>query len=135
MVLSVWHDRYERSLFNMKYVCIFRVPSTNPALTSKCSNLLPSEEHIQKLKEAGKDGEKQLIIVSNALLVRFIVSETNYFWISSAVFLRASVKILTCRYYYRPWKWFLKIEPLLNHRLVFLEEVVAEWLTFKTDSC
>lgn len=39
-----------------------RVPSTNPALTSKCSNLLPSEEHIQKLKEAGKDGEKQLII-------------------------------------------------------------------------
>lgn len=39
-----------------------RVPLTNPALTSKCSNLLPSEEHIQKLKEAGKDGEKQLII-------------------------------------------------------------------------
>uniref|UniRef100_A0A8C3LD99 Uncharacterized protein n=1 Tax=Chrysolophus pictus TaxID=9089 RepID=A0A8C3LD99_CHRPC len=41
-----------------------RVPLTNPALTSKCSNLLPSEEHIQKLKEAGKDGEKQLIIGS-----------------------------------------------------------------------
>ncbi|XP_065609663.1 N-acetyltransferase ESCO1 isoform X3 [Cyrtonyx montezumae] len=39
-----------------------RVPVTNPALTSKCSNLLPSEEHIQKLKEAGKDCDKQLII-------------------------------------------------------------------------
>ncbi|XP_042694831.1 N-acetyltransferase ESCO1 isoform X2 [Centrocercus urophasianus] len=39
-----------------------RAPLTNPTLTSKCSNLLPSEEHIQKLKEAGKDGEKQLII-------------------------------------------------------------------------
>lgn len=73
MVLSVWNDRYEQSLLNMKYVCISRAPLTNPTLTSKCSNLLPSEEHIQKLKEAGKDGEKQLIIVSNALLVRFIV--------------------------------------------------------------
>ncbi|NXC47237.1 ESCO1 acetyltransferase, partial [Penelope pileata] len=39
-----------------------RVPLSNPALPSKCSNLLPSEEHIQKLKEAGKDGDKQLII-------------------------------------------------------------------------
>uniref|UniRef100_A0A8B9DDI0 Establishment of sister chromatid cohesion N-acetyltransferase 1 n=1 Tax=Anser cygnoides TaxID=8845 RepID=A0A8B9DDI0_ANSCY len=39
-----------------------RVPLTNPSLTSKCSNFLPSEEHIQKLKEAGKDGDKQLII-------------------------------------------------------------------------
>ncbi|NWX18131.1 ESCO1 acetyltransferase, partial [Aegotheles bennettii] len=39
-----------------------RVPLSNPSLASKCSNLLPSEEHIQKLKEAGKDGDKQLII-------------------------------------------------------------------------
>ncbi|NXA32948.1 ESCO1 acetyltransferase, partial [Eudromia elegans] len=39
-----------------------RVPLSNPSLTSKCSNFLPSEEHIQKLKEAGKDGDKQLII-------------------------------------------------------------------------
>ncbi|NWR63618.1 ESCO1 acetyltransferase, partial [Bucorvus abyssinicus] len=39
-----------------------RVPLSNPSLPSKCSNFLPSEEHIQKLKEAGKDGEKQLII-------------------------------------------------------------------------
>ncbi|OXB58413.1 hypothetical protein ASZ78_007781 [Callipepla squamata] len=40
----------------------FLAPVTNPALTSKCSNLLPSEEQIQKLKEAGKDCDKQLII-------------------------------------------------------------------------
>ncbi|NXX94601.1 ESCO1 acetyltransferase, partial [Centropus bengalensis] len=39
-----------------------RVPLPNPSLASKCSNFLPSEEHIQKLKEAGKDGSKQLII-------------------------------------------------------------------------
>ncbi|NXG48546.1 ESCO1 acetyltransferase, partial [Psilopogon haemacephalus] len=39
-----------------------RAPLSNPALASKCSNSLPSEEHIQKLKEAGKDGDKQLII-------------------------------------------------------------------------
>ncbi|XP_068021598.1 N-acetyltransferase ESCO1 [Melanerpes formicivorus] len=39
-----------------------RVPLSNPSLASKCSNTLPSEEHIQKLKEAGKDGDKQLII-------------------------------------------------------------------------
>ncbi|XP_075350582.1 N-acetyltransferase ESCO1 isoform X2 [Mycteria americana] len=39
-----------------------RVPLSNPSLASKCSNFLPSEEHIQKLKEAGKDGDKQLII-------------------------------------------------------------------------
>ncbi|NWV80295.1 ESCO1 acetyltransferase, partial [Dasyornis broadbenti] len=38
-----------------------RVPLSNPSLTSKCSNLPSSEEHIQKLKEAGKDGDKQLI--------------------------------------------------------------------------
>lgn len=71
----------------MKYVYISRVPLSNPSLASKCSNFLPSEEHIQKLKEAGKDGDKQLIIVSNTLLVRFMVSQTNYFGISSAVFL------------------------------------------------
>ncbi|XP_050748164.1 N-acetyltransferase ESCO1 isoform X2 [Gymnogyps californianus] len=39
-----------------------RVPLSNPSLASKCSNFLPSQEHIQKLKEAGKDGDKQLII-------------------------------------------------------------------------
>ncbi|NXK10353.1 ESCO1 acetyltransferase, partial [Herpetotheres cachinnans] len=39
-----------------------RVPLSNPSLPSKCSNFLPSEEHIQKLKEAGKDGDKQMII-------------------------------------------------------------------------
>ncbi|NXN26271.1 ESCO1 acetyltransferase, partial [Nycticryphes semicollaris] len=39
-----------------------RVPLSNPSLASKCSNFLPSEEHLQKLKEAGKDGDKQLII-------------------------------------------------------------------------
>ncbi|XP_030922459.1 N-acetyltransferase ESCO1 isoform X2 [Geospiza fortis] len=38
-----------------------RVPLSNPSLASKCSNLLSSEEPIQKLKEAGKDGDKQLI--------------------------------------------------------------------------
>ncbi|NXY73820.1 ESCO1 acetyltransferase, partial [Glareola pratincola] len=39
-----------------------RVPLSNPSLASKCSNFLPSEEHIQKLKEAGRDGDKQMII-------------------------------------------------------------------------
>ncbi|NXL57531.1 ESCO1 acetyltransferase, partial [Chordeiles acutipennis] len=39
-----------------------RVPLSNPSLASKCNSLLPSEEHIQKLKEAGKDDDKQLII-------------------------------------------------------------------------
>ncbi|NXM87994.1 ESCO1 acetyltransferase, partial [Oenanthe oenanthe] len=38
-----------------------RAPLSNPSLASKCSNLPTSEEHIQKLKEAGKDGDKQLI--------------------------------------------------------------------------
>lgn len=38
-----------------------RAPLPNPSLASKCSNLPSSEEHIQKLKEAGKDGDKQLI--------------------------------------------------------------------------
>ncbi|XP_068047066.1 N-acetyltransferase ESCO1 isoform X2 [Anomalospiza imberbis] len=38
-----------------------RAPLSNPSLTSKCSNLPSSEEPIQKLKEAGKDGDKQLI--------------------------------------------------------------------------
>ncbi|NXG65870.1 ESCO1 acetyltransferase, partial [Hemiprocne comata] len=39
-----------------------RVSLSNPSLASKCSNLLPTEEHVQKLKEAGKDTEKQMII-------------------------------------------------------------------------
>ncbi|XP_042654195.1 N-acetyltransferase ESCO1 isoform X4 [Tyto alba] len=39
-----------------------RVPLSNPSLASKCCNFVPSEEHIQKLKEAGKEGDKQLII-------------------------------------------------------------------------
>ncbi|NXI43958.1 ESCO1 acetyltransferase, partial [Galbula dea] len=38
-----------------------RVPVANPSLASKCSNL-PSEENIQKIKEAGKEGDKQLVI-------------------------------------------------------------------------
>ncbi|NXU96216.1 ESCO1 acetyltransferase, partial [Cettia cetti] len=38
-----------------------RAPLSNPSLASKCSNLPSSEEHIQKLKEAGKDGDKQVI--------------------------------------------------------------------------
>ncbi|NWZ63877.1 ESCO1 acetyltransferase, partial [Acrocephalus arundinaceus] len=38
-----------------------RAPLSNPSLASKCSNLPSSEEHIQKLKEAGKGGDKQLI--------------------------------------------------------------------------
>ncbi|NXW43909.1 ESCO1 acetyltransferase, partial [Nyctiprogne leucopyga] len=44
-----------------------RVPLSNPSLASKCSNFLPSEEHIQKLKEAGKDDDKQLIIVNSGV--------------------------------------------------------------------
>ncbi|NWQ76296.1 ESCO1 acetyltransferase, partial [Columbina picui] len=39
-----------------------RVPLSNPSLASKCSNFLSSEEHSQKPKEAGKDGDKQPII-------------------------------------------------------------------------
>ncbi|NWI36639.1 ESCO1 acetyltransferase, partial [Picathartes gymnocephalus] len=39
-----------------------RVSLSSPSLASKCSNLPSSEEHIKKLKEAGKDGDKQLII-------------------------------------------------------------------------
>ncbi|NXY81026.1 ESCO1 acetyltransferase, partial [Alcedo cyanopectus] len=39
-----------------------RVPLSSPSLASKCSNILPSEEHLQKLKEAGKESDKQLII-------------------------------------------------------------------------
>lgn len=62
------------SIFNTKYFCISRVPLSNPSLASKCSNLPSSEEHIQKLKEAGKDGDKQLITVSKTLLVRLIAS-------------------------------------------------------------
>ncbi|NXH63026.1 ESCO1 acetyltransferase, partial [Rhabdornis inornatus] len=38
-----------------------RSPLSNPSLASKCSNLPSSEEHTQKLKEAGKDSDKQLI--------------------------------------------------------------------------
>lgn len=63
----------------MKYICIPRVPLSNPSLASKCSNFIPSEEHIQKLKEAGKDVDKQLIIVSNTLSVRLIAAQINYF--------------------------------------------------------
>lgn len=70
---------YKQSLFNMKYIYISRVPLSNPSLTPKCSNFLPSEEPIQKLKEAGKDDDKQLIIVSNTFLVRLTVSQRNYF--------------------------------------------------------
>ncbi|KAM6444883.1 N-acetyltransferase ESCO1 [Rhynochetos jubatus] len=52
----------QTSLANQTSETENRVPLSNPSLTSKCSNFLPSEEHIQKLKEAGKDGDKQLII-------------------------------------------------------------------------
>ncbi|NXT67047.1 ESCO1 acetyltransferase, partial [Chaetops frenatus] len=38
-----------------------RVSLSSPSLASKCSNLPSAEEHNQKLKEAGKDGDKQLI--------------------------------------------------------------------------
>ncbi|NWV01429.1 ESCO1 acetyltransferase, partial [Upupa epops] len=39
-----------------------RASLSNSSLPSKCSNFISTEEHIQKLKEAGKDGDKQLII-------------------------------------------------------------------------
>ncbi|XP_070603719.1 N-acetyltransferase ESCO1 [Erythrolamprus reginae] len=39
-----------------------RASVPNIPLTTKCGGLLTSEEHIQKLKEAAKDGDKQLII-------------------------------------------------------------------------
>ncbi|KFV04256.1 N-acetyltransferase ESCO1, partial [Tauraco erythrolophus] len=52
----------QTSLTNQTSETENRVPLSNPSLASKCSNFLPSEEHIQKLKEAGKDGDKQLII-------------------------------------------------------------------------
>ncbi|XP_035758889.1 N-acetyltransferase ESCO1 isoform X2 [Egretta garzetta] len=54
----------QTSLTNQTSETENRVPLLNPSLASKCSNFLPSEEHIQKLKEAGKDGDKQLIIGS-----------------------------------------------------------------------
>ncbi|XP_010151304.1 PREDICTED: N-acetyltransferase ESCO1, partial [Eurypyga helias] len=52
----------QTSLANQTSETESRVPLSNPSLASKCSNFLPSEEHIQKLKEAGKDSDKQLII-------------------------------------------------------------------------
>ncbi|XP_010008164.1 PREDICTED: N-acetyltransferase ESCO1 [Nestor notabilis] len=52
----------QASLTNETSEAESRVPLSNPSLASKCSNFLPSEEHIQKLKEAGKDVDKQLII-------------------------------------------------------------------------
>ncbi|XP_067402925.1 N-acetyltransferase ESCO1 isoform X2 [Emydura macquarii macquarii] len=39
-----------------------RVPLPNHSLASSCNSFLSSEQHIQKLREAGKDGDKQLII-------------------------------------------------------------------------
>ncbi|NXS37628.1 ESCO1 acetyltransferase, partial [Pomatostomus ruficeps] len=51
----------QTSLTNQTSESENRVPLSNPSLASKCSNLPSSEEHIQKLKEAGKDGDKQLI--------------------------------------------------------------------------
>uniref|UniRef100_A0A8C8SM82 Establishment of sister chromatid cohesion N-acetyltransferase 1 n=1 Tax=Pelusios castaneus TaxID=367368 RepID=A0A8C8SM82_9SAUR len=39
-----------------------RDPLPNHSLASRCSSFLSSEQHIQKLREAGKDGDKQLII-------------------------------------------------------------------------
>ncbi|XP_057253573.1 N-acetyltransferase ESCO1 isoform X2 [Pezoporus wallicus] len=52
----------QASLTNQTSETEDRVPLSNPSLASKCSNFIPSEEHIQKLKEAGKDIDKQLII-------------------------------------------------------------------------
>ncbi|XP_065524175.1 N-acetyltransferase ESCO1 isoform X2 [Lathamus discolor] len=52
----------QASLTNQTSETENRVPLSNPSLASKCSNFIPSEEHIQKLKEAGKDVDKQLII-------------------------------------------------------------------------
>ncbi|NXA15929.1 ESCO1 acetyltransferase, partial [Sapayoa aenigma] len=51
----------QTSLTNQTSETENRVPLSNASLASKCSNSPSSEEHIQKLKEAGKDGDKQLI--------------------------------------------------------------------------
>ncbi|NXM75993.1 ESCO1 acetyltransferase, partial [Serilophus lunatus] len=51
----------QTSLTNQASETESRIPLSNPALASKCSNFPSSEEHIQKLKEGGKDGDKQLI--------------------------------------------------------------------------
>ncbi|NXG03550.1 ESCO1 acetyltransferase, partial [Sakesphorus luctuosus] len=51
----------QTSLTNQTSETENRVPLSNPSLASKCNNFPSSEEHIQKLKEAGKDGDKQLI--------------------------------------------------------------------------
>ncbi|KFP71595.1 N-acetyltransferase ESCO1, partial [Acanthisitta chloris] len=51
----------QTSLTNQTSETENRVPLSNPSLASKSSNLPSSEEHTQKLKEAGKDGDKQLI--------------------------------------------------------------------------
>ncbi|NWV03133.1 ESCO1 acetyltransferase, partial [Ptilonorhynchus violaceus] len=50
----------QTSLTNQTSETENRVPLSNPSLASKCGNLPSSEEHTQKLKEAGKDGDKQL---------------------------------------------------------------------------
>uniref|UniRef100_A0A8B9IWC7 N-acetyltransferase ESCO zinc-finger domain-containing protein n=1 Tax=Amazona collaria TaxID=241587 RepID=A0A8B9IWC7_9PSIT len=52
----------QASLTNQTSETENRAPLSNPSLASKCNNFIPSEEHIQKLKEAGKDVDKQLII-------------------------------------------------------------------------
>ncbi|NWI51592.1 ESCO1 acetyltransferase, partial [Calyptomena viridis] len=49
----------QTSLTNQTSETENRVPLSSPSLASKCSNFSSSEEHIQKLKEAGKDGDKQ----------------------------------------------------------------------------
>ncbi|NWI84983.1 ESCO1 acetyltransferase, partial [Pitta sordida] len=51
----------QTSLTNQTSETENRVSLSNPSLASKCSNFPSSEEHIQKLKEAGKDADKQLI--------------------------------------------------------------------------
>ncbi|NXN94902.1 ESCO1 acetyltransferase, partial [Rhinopomastus cyanomelas] len=52
----------QTSLTNQTAETENRAPLSNSSLASKCSNFLSTEEHIQKLKEAGKDDDKQLII-------------------------------------------------------------------------
>ncbi|KAL7984364.1 hypothetical protein Chor_002934 [Crotalus horridus] len=47
----------EPYLYQKELASVPKVP-----LTTKCDGFLTSEEHIQKLKEAAKDGDKQLII-------------------------------------------------------------------------
>lgn len=116
-------------------ICISRVPLSNPSLASKCSNFLSSEEHSQKLKEAGKDGDKQLIIVSNTILVRLIASQRNYFWIFSAVFFWTCLKFVTYAYYYYHGKWFVRVEPVLDCHSMLMEKWWQTDLTFKADSC